>query len=104
MLGGFWFRLKAFYDPAQDRIVGCEEGTLIYRHEQGHQIAWKRGIDPRLQSLSWLIITVCFAYVGWLSKNIFFGILMGFPLLSLIFSELYAWYYALFGYKQELKT
>jgi hypothetical protein len=91
--------LDAYYDPATDTIKGAKEGTILYRHEQGHQKSWKAGIEPQIQMYSWFVLVCVAAWVGWTQENIIIKIIFTLPIFGVICSELYAWYYAFIGYK-----
>jgi hypothetical protein len=91
--------MDAYYDPATDTIHGAKEGTLIYRHEQGHQKSFKAGIEVQIQMYSWWVIICCCAWVGWTQDDWILRILFTLPLVGLTYSELYAWWYAFIGYK-----
>jgi hypothetical protein len=88
-----------YYEPVKDKIIGATEGSIFYRHEQGHQRSWKLGIEPQLQMYSWMCIELTIALLGILSGYFFITLVSVIPLILSTYSELYAWYFAFLGYR-----
>jgi hypothetical protein len=86
----------AYYEPTKDIIVGAKEGSLLYRHEQGHQKWWKAGIENQMQMYQFLLMIMGIGLLGFLSKSVFIATICLIPITLTLISELHAWWYAFF--------
>lgn len=90
-----------YYDASTDTIHGCEEGTLTYFHEKGHQAWARRGIEQQFQLIQSVIILVMLPIAVSLAKNIILTLLACIPVLLYLISETHA---EIYGFIHLLKN
>jgi len=83
-----------FYNPVTDKIENCEEGTIMWWHERGHQVFFKNWIVRELYTWQeWLLV----ATLGFLcvDQKRYALISLAIFLIWMGFVELWAWGYAI---------
>jgi hypothetical protein len=86
----------ATYQISTDSIIGCEKGSICYRHEEGHRNFTKYHNSLRIQLSSYHYLSF-FTGAGLLAFDykIIAEVLIVMAALCLGVEEIYAWVYAI---------
>jgi hypothetical protein len=91
--------IMPMYDPASDKILGCEPGTIIWQHERAHQILYHTNVSTQNNTFKWWMLLLCLASLA--IDNILLAKTSIIAILALeLGEELLCWHYAL---RKEVK-
>ena len=92
----------ACYDPRNDKIYGCKEGSLVWWHEKGHQKLFRSGLTSEKDT----IITFCIL-LGWAFLVVELPTISKWFLIVVLFiiglEEIGCWFYAFYKYRRNKK-
>lgn len=72
----------SYYDPATDKIVGCEPGSFNYYHEERHRQQYKTGWAEKVDILHIYLYYISFVFG--LAALVFFGLKAMFLTIGII--------------------
>ena len=91
--------LTARYDSRTGKIYGCEEGTLTWWHEKGHEYLHNNGTHSLVELFAQYLIIFCLCFLI-RDFKVYASICMLFYIGCIWFLEIAAWIYA-FKMKKE---